>query len=225
MDVAIQAGTITETDVAAVVRKLVKFHEEALVSDETDRQYRARLETQLVQTHSELLRSEFSLNTRLLRKLGDEQLRFLRHNPEIFKSRLDGNRIREVHGDLKPEHVCLGPDPQIIDRLEFDRQLRLMDCIEEIAFLAMECAALGGRDVARKLLSEYCDVASDDAPPELISFYLSERAAVRAMLAAWHLHDASVTNGEYWREAASRYARKAYHYIRRPSGLISRCGG
>lgn len=221
MDTAINAGTITATDIAAVVRKLVRFHDQAPVSEETDRQFRDRLETQLVQAHHELLRPEFSLNTRLVRKLGEEQLAFLRQNPEIFDARIDRNRIREVHGDLKPEHVCLGPDPQIIDRLEFDRQLRVMDCVEEMAFLAMECAALGGSKVARHLLSRYCDITRDDAPPELIGFYLSLRAVIRAMLAVWHLHDAAVMNGEYWRRTAGRYVRKAYHYLRRPSGLVS----
>jgi aminoglycoside phosphotransferase family enzyme len=220
MDTAVKAGTVTTRDIVAIVEKLVRFYDQAPVSEETDSQFRGRLENQLIQTYQELSRPEFDLNARLVRELSNEQLAFLRQNPEIFKARVDGNRVREVHGDLKPEHVCLVTDPQIIDRLEFDRQLRVMDCVEEIAFLAMECAALGGRDVAKQLLSQYRDIAGDDAPRRLIGFYLSRRAVVRAMLAAWHLHDVAVMNGKYWHQVASRYARKACHYLRRPSGLV-----
>jgi aminoglycoside phosphotransferase family enzyme len=219
MDTAIRTGTIAKTDIAALVRKLAQFYAEAPISQETGPQFRDRLEAQLVQARDELLRPEFSLNARLVRKLGAEQLEFLDQNAAIFDARVDQHRIREVHGDLKPEHVCLGPDPQIIDRLEFKRALRVMDCVEEITFLAMECAALGGRQVARQLLIQYRDMARDDPPAELVGFYLSQRAAVRAMLAAWHLHDAAVVNGDYWRRTAGRYVRKALHYLRRPAGF------
>ena len=51
--------------------------------------------------------------------------------------------IVEGHGDLRPEHVCLGPPIRIIDRLEFNRELRLVDPFDELAFLGMECARAG----------------------------------------------------------------------------------
>ena len=119
MDTAIKAGTITVTDTAAVVGKLVRFYSESAISEETAGEFRNRLQKQLVQAHGELLRPEFSLNARLVRTLRDAQVAFLDQNAKMFDARVRQKRIREIHGDLKPEHICLGPDPQIIDRLEF----------------------------------------------------------------------------------------------------------
>ena len=38
---------------------------------------------------------------------------------DLLLRRLDSGRVVEGHGDLRPEHICLGPVPQIIDCLEF----------------------------------------------------------------------------------------------------------
>ena len=51
--------------------------------------------------------------------------------------------VVEAHGDLRPEHVCLLPEPQIIDCLEFSRDFRILDPADELAFLALECERLG----------------------------------------------------------------------------------
>lgn len=44
-------------------------------------------------------------------------------------------------------YICLGASPRIIDCLEFRRDLRLLDPVNELAFLAMECERLGDRSI------------------------------------------------------------------------------
>ena len=53
-----------------------------------------------------------------------------------------GARVVEGHGDLRAEHVYLGPPVAVIDCLEFSRELRLLDPAEEIALLALEVEAV-----------------------------------------------------------------------------------
>ena len=60
-----------------------------------------------------------------------------------LEGRARAGRIVEGHGDLRPEHVWLGPPPAIIDCIEFSRDLRILDAADDLAFLAMECARLG----------------------------------------------------------------------------------
>ena len=43
----------------------------------------------------------------------------------LFDERARAGRIVEGHGDLRPEHVCLEREPQIIDCLEFSRDFRI----------------------------------------------------------------------------------------------------
>jgi aminoglycoside phosphotransferase family enzyme len=47
------------------------------------------------------------------------------------------------HGDLRPEHVWLGDSVRIIDCLEFNDRLRMVDPLDEIAFLDFEREHLG----------------------------------------------------------------------------------
>lgn len=93
-------------------------------------------------------------------------------------------RVIEGHGDLRPEHVVLGPQAAFIDCLEFDRQLRLLDPIDEIAFLGVASERLGAPRVGAIFLEVYTD-RTGDAPFEgLVDFYAALRALTRARLAA-----------------------------------------
>jgi aminoglycoside phosphotransferase family enzyme len=54
-----------------------------------------------------------------------------------------GCRKSDGHDDLKPEHICFQNGVVIFDRLEFSTRLRQVDPVDEIGYLAMECARLG----------------------------------------------------------------------------------
>jgi aminoglycoside phosphotransferase family enzyme len=103
-------------------------------------------------------------------------------------ARAEGGCIRECHGDLRPEHIFLGPPIVILDRLDFDRELRLLDPLEELTFLALECDRIG-LPAQRFDLQRHAPAALRGAPP-LLDFYRSNRAFTRARLAAWHLAEA-----------------------------------
>jgi uncharacterized protein len=68
---------------------------------------------------------------------------FIGRHRGLLVQRLGNRRIVEGHGDLRPEHICLGPAPRIIDCLEFRYDLRCLDPVDELAFLAMECERPG----------------------------------------------------------------------------------
>jgi aminoglycoside phosphotransferase family enzyme len=83
---------------------------------------------------------------------------------DLLLRRLDSGRVVEGHGDLRPEHICLSSMPRIIDCLEFRADLRFVDPLDELAFLAMECERLGVRSVEPILLRRYCSRTHDFAP-------------------------------------------------------------
>ena len=70
------------------------------------------------------------------------------------------------------------------DALEFDRKLRDIDVVSEIAFLAMDLQAHDRGDLAYELLSRYLEVGGDYGGIEVLPFYLVYRALVRAKVAA-----------------------------------------
>jgi aminoglycoside phosphotransferase family enzyme len=52
--------------------------------------------------------------------------------------RIQNGHFVEGHGDLRPEHVCLTHPIEIIDCLEFDRNLRLHDPVGKAAPFLIE---------------------------------------------------------------------------------------
>ena len=123
-----------------------------------------------------------------------------------------------MHGDLRPEHVFLLPEPLVIDCLEFSADLRLLDSAAEIAFLALECDRLGQPDLARRVLRFYREYAHDNCDAELLALYRALRAFVRAKVAAWHLEE-DVTP-----EARSQWQRRTWWYLHEAAASL-RIGG
>lgn len=104
----------------------------------------------------------------------------------LLEARVLDGHVVEGHGDLRPEHVCLCPDPIIFDCLEFSRALRVLDAADEIAFLAMECERLGVRFATSTLFDTYGRAMHDSVPLRLVRFYQAHRALERARLAVRH---------------------------------------
>lgn len=107
----------------------------------------------------------------------------------LFGRRVDEWWIVEGHGDLRPEHVCLAPEPVVIDCLEFDATLRTLDAVDDLGFLALECDQLGARDVAATVMDLWRTESGDDFPPSLLAFYQAVRALRRASVAAMRLRE------------------------------------
>lgn len=89
--------------------------------------------------------------------------------------------VREVHGSLVPEHLCLLEDPVFIGALDFDRERRLLDPLEELCGLALECDLLDGPEPGRLFLEVY----RDRAPEALLALYRARRAVVHARRRLW----------------------------------------
>jgi aminoglycoside phosphotransferase family enzyme len=140
---------------------------------------------------------------------------FIADRQRLMLARLEGRHVIEGHGDLRPEHLFLGEPAAVIDCLEFDRALRLLDPLEELAFLAMECERLGAGKWGALFLEVYLRRTGDDAPEELMQFYKAERALLRARLAVGHLHDGEVREPRRWREQADHYLDLADRNIAR----------
>lgn len=110
---------------------------------------------------------------------------------EVLGRRVCERRIVEGHGDLRPEHVCLTPEPVVIDCLEFDPSLRTLDGLDDFGFLALSCEQLGAARVAARVMDVWGTESGDEFPPGLLAFYQAVRAARRASVAAMRLQERS----------------------------------
>lgn len=216
LDHAIVEHTVAKRDVQALSAMLSKFFQHARPEPMRSKAYLARLRLRARQNGRQLCARDLRLNRQRVKSVIRAQLEFIAQAGTLLGNR--GLRLIDGHGDLRPEHVYLGSKADaacVIDCLEFDRDLRRLDPAEELAFLALECTRLGGNRLASHLLRDVRRKMSDSVPDALIHFYVSQRAVVRAKIAAWHLRDAQFADRpRFWRRLANNYLRDAQYYAR-----------
>lgn len=207
LDRAIQEARVTEQDVVRFTCVLGAFYRDAEPVRVAPAAYRKRLRTAILANDAALAAPHFGFDRVALKALADAQLALIeRAAPEIDK-RVRQARIVEGHGDLRPEHVCLAAEPIFIDCLEFDRDLRLLDPVDELAYLAMECELAGALWIGPVVFDTYRSVTGDAPSAALVGCYQGLRATLRAKLAAWHLED-GVGNS-----ARARWLARAQAYL------------
>lgn len=212
LDAAIRDHTVNEADVDRFASVLAHFYRNAPPVPMTPAAYRARLQASVQGNAKALTAPEFGLPDQRLRAVIEAQFDFIDRHGRLLDHRAESGRIVEGHGDLRPEHVCLANEPVIIDCLEFNRDFRLLDPVDELGYLAMECTFADADWIGRRLFQTYANITLDLAPPRLISFYQSHRATIRAKLAAWHLLDQPRKTHPRWRARADAYLALAWRY-------------
>jgi aminoglycoside phosphotransferase family enzyme/predicted kinase len=106
---------------------------------------------------------------------------FIAGRAALFARRIEDGRIVDGHGDLLADDIFwAGGKAALLDCLEFDDELRYVDCADDAAFLAMDLEFLGRKDLADYFLQRYGAHAADSAPRTLVDFYIAYRAVVRA---------------------------------------------
>ncbi len=212
LDYAIQNHTVKEIDIYNFTKVLANFYKNANRVKMTSNDYCAQFEKYILENREELLLPHYTLAKSLINSITTYQLEFLKQHSECFAQRADSNKIVEAHGDLRPEHICLLEEPVIIDCLEFSRELRILDPVDELSFLALECERLSSPSVGKLVLEMYSRSTNDIPPVKLVHFYKSYRACVRAKLAIWHLRDDQVLNHAKWTQKSNDYLKLANNF-------------
>ena len=209
LDAAIRAHSVEPADVRALTRVLTGFYRTATAVAFDAKDYRQRFSRDIRSNQAELRRPIFGLTAALIDGLAESQLQFIEIHGDLLEQRARNGKIVDAHGDLRPEHICLTPEPRIIDCLEFNRDFRLLDPVDELSYLAMECERLGGASVGAEILAQYSAATGDIVPPRLIGFYKTFRAFLRARIAIMHIADHDVNDVEKWRGRANDYLQLA----------------
>lgn len=209
LDYAIKSGSATEEDMARVATRLADFYRQCAPVQIDPAAYRDRLQHAIDETSSALSTPDYHLDTHQISRISGLQHTLLAQQAGLFYARIASGKIIEGHGDLRPEHVYLGPAVTIIDCLEFSADLRIVDCADELGFLALECERLGSARLGATLLDAYQQRSGDVIDDKLLHFYKSFRACIRAKLAIWHLNEEKFRYSPEWRRRAIGYLHLA----------------
>jgi aminoglycoside phosphotransferase family enzyme/predicted kinase len=215
LDQLILSNRVTADDVRQIGRTLARFYQQLPPLPMRPQEYRLAITQHVQGNWRELLEARHGLDAFVVRRVHEAQTRLLQLAPELFDNRVLDGRIVDGHGDLRPEHIYLAPLPTIIDCVEFNAGFRQLDVLDELCFLAMECADLGAEWIGRQVLDCYYEMSGDQAETRLLSFYKSYRACVRAKVSTLRAQQLagpqrreSLINAEQYLRLADRFARE-----------------
>jgi uncharacterized protein len=217
MDMLLSQGRVTQEMIAAVAEKLVGFHRKAK-SDRNIAEFgkldaiRQNTDENFAQTEKYIGVSISAENYKQIKCYTDS---FIGNNSSLFDKRLEGERIRDCHGDLHAAHICFMDDICIYDCIEFNDRFRYCDVASEIAFLAMDLDRYNRPDLSQHLVDIYVGLSGDEELLALLGFYKCYRAYVRGKVESFKLDDPYIPEEEKGKAltAARRYFELAESYI------------
>jgi aminoglycoside phosphotransferase family enzyme/predicted kinase len=180
-------GQLGAGHVDDLVRLLGRFHASAAVADRTGiLGSPARVRAPFVQSLDEL--EGLTRTTDAAAALGPlrawEAAAFERLRPAMAR-RLAQGRVRECHGDLHLGNVTvIEGHSTVFDGIEFSEELRWIDVMSEVAFMAMDLHAHGLAGLAHRFVNAYLELTGDYDGVPVLNYYLVYRAVVRAKVQA-----------------------------------------
>lgn len=185
----LSAGTIEQGHLRRIAELLARFHENApcgpaVTAFGAPERIAVNVEENFEQTTSQV---GDMLPLEHLTAVRGYARRFLAEQAERFLVRMRNCRIRDGHGDLRAQNICLYAPVQqgiqILDCIEFNDRFRLGDVAADIGYLAMDLDLAGRADLRRVLVDTYVDISGDAGLTSVLGFYQCYRAYVRGKIA------------------------------------------
>jgi hypothetical protein len=143
--------------------------------------------------------------------------KFLFEKKALFKKRVTDHKIRDGHGDLHLEHICVADEIIIFDCIEFNERFRCGDVAEDVAFLTMDLDFNGYPQHADTFVQSYIKHSGDADLLTLLNFYRCYYAYVRGKVTSLRLDQKEIPEDERLQitKNAAQYFDLAYTYAAR----------
>jgi len=178
--------TLRAAQLDELVDILVPFHESAAVAGRSGRfGSPAQVRAPVLESLDELDRlMDASEDRPILAQLRAFEAAAFHRLGGGMAQRLADGRVRECHGDLHLGNVTLVDGRTVVfDGIEFNDDLRWIDVVSEVAFMAMDLHAHGLPALAHRFVNRYLEASGDYDGARLLRYYMVYRALVRAKIA------------------------------------------
>jgi aminoglycoside phosphotransferase family enzyme len=215
-----RGGTINSEDIARIGKAIAGFHKKSKRSKEIDEF--GKIDAVKLNTGENFEQTEEFIGDSISKEqffgLKNWTDAFYKENQELFAQRVKNGKIRDCHGDLHMEHVCLTDPIIIFDCIEFNERFRYIDILSDLAFLLMDLEFNGGLKQSEQLYDAYIknsDEQDDGLVYQLINFYKVYRAYVRGKVNSFILKDSKIPDDKKneARKTAQKYFALAHSYI------------
>jgi hypothetical protein len=119
---------------------------------------------------------------------------FLKHNQDLFQKRIEKEKIRHGHGDVRSKNIFITKDKIFLfDAIEFSEKIACCDVAADLAYLAMDLNFYGHKKLAKILIDHYVSLSNDQDFLDLVNFYQCYRAMVQVLVQAYIIQDEDVS--------------------------------
>lgn len=219
MDRLLAQGKVSAATLQRLASKIASFHKQA----KSDEEISAYGQLQVIQQNIEenFVQTEKYVGTCLppnsFQEIKENTYRFLENKKNLFKQRITSGMIRDGHGDLHLQHICLTDEILIFDCIEFNDRFRYGDVAADIAFLLMDLDYHGFPMLSAELAAYYLRDTKDWPLYLLLNFYKSYRAYVRGKVTSFRLEEKEISppEKESILKEAQRYFSLAHYYAQK----------
>lgn len=191
MDKMLKENQVNEDHISALALKIARFHKNTRIvknafnTSRFQKEY-ADIETELTEINQRLGTGWGEKVSICKRKAYD----FLNNHRSYCNDRILNDFQRDCHGDLNASNILLYKDPVIFDCIEFNEDYRIIDVLNDIAFLCVDLDFYGKSNLGNLLYQQYLEAfgaEEDELSQKLFAFYKSYRANIRAKVSLIHL--------------------------------------
>jgi len=194
MDHQLQENRVTENHVKKIAEILFDFH---------NRSHTAEKKYGTIQAIKENFQPAFELKEFIQQKLGDRKQMdsiqenaeaFLEKNQALFQKRIEEEKIRHGHGDVRSKNIFIIRDQiYLFDAIEFSERIACCDVAADLAYLAMDLNFYGHKELAKTLINHYVSLSNDPDFLKLANFYQCYRAVVQILVQSYIMKDEDVS--------------------------------
>ncbi len=183
LDAQLDAGRLHPRDLHALAQTIAGNHASSRTAEFHDAERAIkRISTPMRENFAPMEGLGDPLQLQRIRDWTGEQIR---GSSALLAERHKNSFVRECHGDLHLANlVRLDSGIVAFDCVEFSVELRTLDVINDVAFLAMDLIARNRRDLAYVFLNRYLECTGDYAGMALYGLYFVYHCMIRAKVAA-----------------------------------------
>lgn len=198
MDYLLAQGKVSPSIIQKLASKIAFFHKQAESNAEISaygqlKVIRQNITENFAQTEKYI---GLCLSPHSFQAIKKNAFRFLEMQKNLFNQRITSGMIKDGHGDLHLQHICLTDEILIFDCIEFNDRFRYGDVAADIAFLLMDLEYHGFPLLAAELAASYLRNTKDWPLYLLLNFYKSYRAYVRGKVTSFRLEEKEISAKE-----------------------------
>lgn len=220
LDAQLDAGLLSDDDMYELAEKVAGYHRDAKSLDYVSDKDALERVTSPVRENFLYVRPHIEIET--LQAIEDGTENALHRLESQLIDRQKSGYVRECHGDLHLANlVRLSSGIAAFDCVEFSADLRNIDVISDVAFLAMDLVSRARQDLAYIFVNRYLECSGDYAGMDMYGLYFVYHCMIRAKVAAIRCTERTEEEGrEHDRQEVGHYCEVALDWINRPAPTL-----